>query len=48
MYVLDTNPDIVKRVRGIYGNSKIINQFIPEIQHVSDIGQFFIPSELDQ
>ncbi|PJD98838.1 MAG: hypothetical protein CK427_16725 [Leptospira sp.] len=48
VYVLDTNPDIVKRVRGIYGNSKIINQFIPEIQHVSDIGQFFIPPELDQ
>lgn len=48
VYVQDTNPDIVKRVSGIFGNSIIINQFIPEIQHVSDIGQFFIPPELDQ
>jgi len=47
VYVQDTNPDIVKRVGGIFGNSRIINKWIPEIQHVSDTGQFYIPPELD-
>lgn len=48
VYVQDTNPDIVQRVKGVIQKTKLKEIGKIEIQHVSDIGQFFIPPELDQ